>query len=89
MAEEKPDTASLLEMENTLAKMFRGNADVYEEDKTIDNRKEFRRIAAELTHAILEVRRQRHLEEGNPQFVPETKPSAQRRYSAKRASNGK
>ncbi|MBL1146624.1 MAG: hypothetical protein HND56_04720 [Pseudomonadota bacterium] len=89
MAEEKPDTASLQDMEETLTEMFRGNASVYNDNTNIDNRKEFRRIAAELSHAILEVRRQRHLEEGNPQFVPETKPSAQRRYSAKRASNGK
>ena len=89
MAEEKPDTASLQDMEATLTEMFRGNAKIYEKDTDISKRKEFRRIAAELTHAILEVRRQRHLEEGNPQFVPETKPGAQRRYSAKRASNSK
>lgn len=89
MAEEKPDTASLLEMENTLMDMFRANTAIYEKETSVEERKDFRRIATELTHAFLEVRRQRHLEEGSPQFVPETKPNAQRRYSINRASNDK
>jgi len=89
MTKKNPDTAPLQDMEDKLMEMFRGNAKIYSTDEGIENRKEFRRIAADLTRAILDVRRQRHLEEGNPQFVPESKPSAQRRYTTKRTSNGR
>ena len=89
MAAEKTQSAELREIEGTLIEMFRANTAIYEQKTDVEQRKDFRRIAVELTHAIMDVRRQRHLEEGNPQFVPDTKPNAQRRYSAKRASNDK
>lgn len=89
MAAEKTQGSELRKIEETLIDMFHANTAIYDKETGVDQRKDFRRIAVEMTHAIMDVRRQRHLEEGNPQFVPENKPTAQRRYSAKRAANDK
>ncbi len=69
---DKKDTRNLRYMEDTLMKMFQGNDSVYEQVENIDQRKEFRRIAAELTTAILEVRRQRMFEEGEVDMARST-----------------
>lgn len=72
MADENENTRDLRYMEATLLKMFKGNENVYEQVENIDQRKEFRRIAAELTEAILEVRRQRMFEEGDVDMARST-----------------
>jgi len=73
MAEkDNENTRDLKYMEETLMEMFRGNNNVYKKVESIDQRKEFRRIAADLTSAILEVRRQRMFEEGDVDMARST-----------------
>lgn len=64
--------ATLARMEQTLVAMFDGNAAIYEQNEEIENRKDFRRIATELTSAILDVRRQRLFESGAVDHVRTT-----------------